>query len=256
MRQSRSGILRNAGGSSIGNGTTRLSVKGNKKPAVDRVPVLPVMGHFYFKITNWSTKIKDQWPHCPVLCSDVCQLYGNCWQLLVFPNGSYNDDNLFVEVQLVNRTNREIVAKYSISVMDHSSGKYEHSWSDPDECVLFKPHGDEDDSWGNHQYIARATLEAPPYTQNDSVTFKVEIVANIDDELGALTPTTSPMGDVKPGTSLQIAQAELQQLSTHMSEQKVRMIKEEERVQDSLVRNRVYSMKTSMSNTSLLNCTL
>mmetsp|Transcript_5279 Transcript_5279/g.8712 ORF Transcript_5279/g.8712 Transcript_5279/m.8712 type:complete len:258 (-) Transcript_5279:32-805(-) len=257
MRSSGSGILRNAGSAALGkSGPESPSSRGSKKINMDRVPVIPVMGYFYFQIDNWSTQIIDQWPRCPVMRSAVSELYGNSWQLLVYPRGSLLENSPFVEVQLVNRTNREIHARYSVSVLDHDSQTYVHTWSDPDGVVLFKPYGDEDDNWGNHEYIELETLEAPPYMHNDSVRFKAEIVANIVDELGALTPTTKPMGDVKPGTSLEIAKSELKQLSTHMSEQKVRMIKEEERLQDTLVRNRVCTMKSSFSDTNPLNFVL
>lgn len=242
MRQSGgSGILRNAGGSSLGSNSPNS--KGNKKTK-NCVPVLPVAGYFYFQINNWSSQIMNQWPRNPVLSSDVHHLYGNSWQLLVFPRGSLNEDSPYVEVQLVNRTDRDIHAKYTISILNQETAPphYDHSWSDPDGTVQFRPHGDDDDNWGNCEFMTLSELEASPYTHNNSVKLKVEIVANINDELGALTPTTSPMGDVQPGTSLQIAKSELQQLSTHMSEQKVRMIKEEERLQDSLVRNRVHLM--------------
>lgn len=221
----------------------------------NRMPLLPVAGYFYFQIDNWSTQLTDQWPGTPVLRSEVHQLYGNSWQLLVYPRGSLNEDSPFVEVQLVNMTQRDIHAKYTITLLaqlpqeqvthppEHrTQTPLDHSWSDPDGTVLFRRHGDSDDYWGTCEFIELTTLQAPPFMQDDSVRFKVEIVANINDELGALTPTTSPMGDVRPGTSLQIAKSELQLLSTHMKEQKVRMIKEEERLQDSLVRNRVVYM--------------
>jgi hypothetical protein len=246
MRQSGSGILRNAGGASLGNSSP-------KKKMMDRVPVLPVAGYFYFQIDNWSTKIMDQWPRSPVLRSEIHQLYGNSWQLFVYPQGSLNENSPFVEVQLVNRTNKDIHAQYTISVMNQTDQSYDYTWSDPDGTVLFKPFGDNDDYWGNYEFIELATLEAEPYMQDNSVRFQVEIVANINDELGALTPTTNPMGNVKPGTSLEIAKSELQQLSTQMSEQKVRMIKEEERLQDTLVSNRVYTMKNSSSSNSFTN---
>lgn len=255
MRASGSGILKNAGGASIGRSGSGSS-STSKKMLIDRVPVLPVMGYFYFQIDNWSEQIMDQWPRCPVLRSEVHELYGNRWQMLVYPRGSLDEDSPFVEVQLVNISNKEINAQYSISLMDHSSQTFVHSWSDPDGTVLFNRSGGDDDSWGNYEYIELETLQAPPFILNDSVRFKVEIVANIDDELGALTPTTNPMGDVKPGTSLEIAKSELKQLSTHMSEQKVRMIKEEERLQDTLVRNRVYMMNSSFSDTNPINFTL
>lgn len=257
MRQSGSGsILRNAGGASLGNSSPNFKAReGGFKLNANRVPpVLPVAGYFYFQIVNWSTEITDQWPRNPIFRSEVHQLYGNSWQLVVYPRGSLNENSSFVEVQLVNRTKRVVQAKYTISLLgqESESQSCNHSWSDPDGTVLFRPHGDDDDYWGTCEFIELATLEGPTFMcpVENSVRFKVEIIANINDELGALTPTTNPMGDVIPGTSLQIARTELQLLSTHMKKQKVRMIKEEERVQDSLVKNRVSMMTFANSGTT------
>ena len=238
MSRSGSGILQKAGGNTLGH-----HVRGVKDKQ-SRCGILPVAGYFYFQIDNWSEQILDQWPRNPVFRSDVHTLYGISWQLLVYPRGSLNETPPCVEVQLVNKTNKEIHAKYTISVLDHEQQCYVNAWSDPDGTVIFRPSGDYDDYWGNSDYMPLEEMESRPYLKNNSVKFKVEIVANIEDELGALTPTTNPMGDVKPGTSLEIATSDLKQLSTHMSEQKVRMIKEEEELQDSLVRNRINMMST------------
>lgn len=251
MRQSGSGILRNAGGWSLNKSSPTANV--NKKAAASRVPLLPVAGYFYFQIDHWSKQIMDQWPQNPVFRSEIHEMYGNSWELLVFPRGCLSENSSFVEVQVVNRSDGDINAKYTISIVDQSDQSLLYSWSDPDGTVLFGPHGDDDDYWGNCEFMDLSTLTSQPYTQNDSVRFKVDIVAKINDELGALTPTTKPMGDVTPGTCLEIAKSELHQLSSHMSEQKVRMIKEEERLQDTLVSNRVYMMKHSSSRSGFLS---
>lgn len=246
-----SNVLRNAGGSSLGH-----SIKGSNVNRMSRAGILPVAGYFYFQIDNWSDRILDQWPRNPVLSSEAHRLYGISWQLRVYPRGSLNDNSQFVEVQLVNMTSKDVQAKYTISIFDNNTQCYDRSWSDPDGIVSFCQHGNDDYYWGNCEFMALEELEAPPYMKDNTVRFKVDIISFIDDELGALTPTTSPMGDVKPGTSLEIAKSDLQQLSTHMAEQKVRMIKEEEEMQDSLVRNRICSMTRSVSGTFSQSFTL
>lgn len=243
-----SGILRNAGGSSLR--SSPMSKREKKKKTLSVPPDLPVEGHFYFQVDDWSEQMLSQWPRNPVFRSKDEVLYGNSWQLVIYPRGSLTENSPFVEAHLINKTNRDIRARYTISLLNQSTCEYDFSWSDPDGMVLFRRHGDDDDYWGNCEYIELEKLEAPPYRLNNSVKFRVNIVANIADELGALTPTTNPMGDVKPGTSLEKATSDLQQLSTHMSEQKVRMLKEEEMLQDSLVQQRAWSMKRSTSQIS------
>ena len=110
--------------------------------------------------------------------SEIFSLRGHSWLLEVYTSGTHEKSE-HVAFRLVNMSDVEMLASYTVSLISHFTNSKCHSWTDPDGIVTFQPHGSGDDSWGPDEYILINYLKNPNngFYENDSVIFDIEICA-------------------------------------------------------------------------------
>jgi speckle-type POZ protein len=129
------------------------------------------LGKYQLVVENFSGL-----PDSDSIQSPDFSLNGNKWQLRIYPNGKDVATSGFVSCYLINKTNRDLRAKYKLTIVNQRSRNDDKSHASSGVYV-FLALSEQFDSWGVDNLMLSKTLfnQESGFLVNDTIIFEAEV---------------------------------------------------------------------------------